>query len=48
MLHCAAFTMPDPSRPGHVFTLSLPAPADMQALWRSAGGTPAQIALSLG
>ena len=48
MLHCAAFAMPDPSRPGQVFTLALPAPDDMQTLWRSAGGTPEQIALTLG
>lgn len=47
MLHCAAFAMPDPSRPGTRFTLSLAAPDDMQALWRAGGGTAEQLLLSV-
>jgi len=47
MLHCAAFSMPDPSRPGARFALSLAAPDDMQVLWRAAGGTADQLLLTL-
>lgn len=47
MLHCAAFRMPDPRNLAQVITLSLPAPADMAALWRDAGGDPSALALRL-
>jgi 23S rRNA pseudouridine1911/1915/1917 synthase len=47
MLHCAAFRMPDPARRGAVITLSLAPPADMQKLWRDAGGDPEVLALTL-
>lgn len=47
MLHCAAFAMPDPSRPGARFTLALAAPDDMQALWRAAGGAAEQLRLGV-
>jgi 23S rRNA-/tRNA-specific pseudouridylate synthase len=43
MLHCAAFRMPHPERPGEIIALELPPPADMQALWRSAGGNPDEL-----
>jgi 23S rRNA pseudouridine1911/1915/1917 synthase len=38
MLHCAAFRMPHPERPGELIALELAPPADLQAFWRSAGG----------
>ena len=47
MLHCAAFRMPDPADPSRVLTLSLPPPDDLCALWRSAGGEPSELVLSL-
>lgn len=47
MLHCAAFVMPDPSRPGRALALSLAPPDDLAALWRGAGGDPAALALAL-
>jgi 23S rRNA-/tRNA-specific pseudouridylate synthase len=46
MLHCAAFRMPDIERPSALFVLELPPPPDMQELWCSAGGDPAQLAAS--
>jgi 23S rRNA-/tRNA-specific pseudouridylate synthase len=43
MLHCAFFRMPDPARPARILELELAPAADMQALWRSAGGEPALL-----
>ena len=45
MLHCAAFTMPDPARPGASIVLSLAPHEDMRRLWQAAGGDPAQLVL---
>ncbi|HEY6882206.1 MAG TPA: RluA family pseudouridine synthase [Polyangiales bacterium] len=47
MLHCAAFRMPDPADRNKVIALSLPAPPDMAALFRDAGGDPAALTLRL-
>jgi 23S rRNA-/tRNA-specific pseudouridylate synthase len=47
MLHCAAFRMPDPGQAGEVIALSLPPPADMQKLWRDAGGDPDVLGLQV-
>lgn len=47
MLHCAAFRMPDPARPGHVIALALPPAADLVALWTSAGGAVEPLNLRL-
>jgi hypothetical protein len=47
MLHCAAFRMPDPARPGHVIRLALEPAADLKALWSTAGGDPEALALRL-
>jgi len=50
MLHCAFFRMLKPTSkpieradPSAWIELSLPPPADMQQLWRSAGGDPEQL-----
>ena len=46
MLHCAVFRMPDPDQVDRLIELALSPPADMVALWKAAGGDPAQLALS--
>jgi len=43
MLHCASLSMPHPSSPGQTLTLDLVPEADMQSLWRSAGGEPGAL-----
>ncbi|MFT3921440.1 MAG: RNA pseudouridine synthase [Myxococcales bacterium] len=46
MLHCAYFRMLKPGRggtPGELLELQLAPPADMQQLWRSAGGEPLDL-----
>lgn len=45
MLHCAAFCMPNPERAGELIELTLDAPADLQTLWRAAGGQPHELTL---
>lgn len=47
MLHCAAFRMPNPGKPGEHITLSLAPPEDLRALWRAASGDPDALTLRL-
>ncbi len=44
MLHCASLSMPHPSEPGARLVLNLAPEADMQTLWRSAGGEEGALA----
>jgi 23S rRNA pseudouridine955/2504/2580 synthase len=45
MLHCAAFTMPNPTSPGVPLTLTLAPPDDLRQLWTAALGDVDALAL---
>lgn len=46
MLHCAAFTMPHPTRRGERIELTLDPPSDLVGLWTAAGGELAALRLT--